>query len=259
MIKKIINKFISLFGYKLFKINKDQKNLSFDDIYKKKIQENPIIFDVGANRGQSIARFKKIFPKCVIHCFEPLDDEFLILKKNYSQDKSIILNNFALGEKIVKKKFYETVKSENSSFNKLKLNNKWLEIRSKQFNTSQENFVNHNKPKIVQILKLDDYCEKNDINFIDILKLDTSGFEYKVLIGSKKMITENKISSIETEFMFDDIYEIKSSFYEFEKEIIFNNFRIYAIDHFKGFKNIFEHMFGVYALYFNDKNKKDEL
>ena len=36
MIKRCINKFISLFGYKLFKINKDQKNLSFDDIYKKK-------------------------------------------------------------------------------------------------------------------------------------------------------------------------------------------------------------------------------
>ena len=55
--------------------------------------------------------------------------------------------------------------------------------------------------------------------------------------------------------MFDNVYETKSSFYEFEKEIILNNFRIYAIEHIKGFKNIFEYMFGVYALYFNEKNK----
>jgi FkbM family methyltransferase len=255
MIKRCINKFISLFGYKLFKINKDQKNLSFDDIYKNNIRENPIIFDVGANRGQSIKRFRKIFPKSIIHCFEPLEKEFLLLKKNYSQDKNIILNNFALGEKIEKKIFYESVKSENSSFNKLKLNTDWLKIRSKQFNTLEEKFVKLDEACFIQILKLDDYCLENNINFIDILKLDTSGFEYKVLIGSKKMIEETRIRAIETEFMFDNVYETKSNFYEFEKEIITNNFRIYAIEHVKGFKNIFEYMFSVYALYFNEKNK----
>ena len=90
------------------------------------------------------------------------------------------------------------------------------------------------------------------------LKIDTSGFEHKVLIGAKKMIQKNSIHSIETEFMFDDVYEKNTSFYEFEKEIVNNNFRLYAIDHINGLKNIFEYMFGVYALYFNKnyKNKK---
>jgi hypothetical protein len=72
------------------------------------------------------------------------------------------------------------------------------------------------------------------------------------------MIKQNSIHAIETEFMFDNVYETKTSFYEFEKEIVNDNFRIYAIDHIKGFKSIYEYMFGVYALYFNEryKNKK---
>tara|TARA_B110000037_G_C16929754_1_gene428072 strand:+ start:416 stop:610 length:195 start_codon:yes stop_codon:yes gene_type:complete len=64
------------------------------------------------------------------------------------------------------------------------------------------------------------------------------------------MIEESRIRVIESEFMFDNVYETKSSFYEFEKENIINNFRIYAIDHIKGFKNIFEYKFSVYTFVF---------
>ena len=70
------------------------------------------------------------------------------------------------------------------------------------------------------------------------------------------MIEESRIRVIETEFMFDNVYETKSNFYEFEKEIIINNFRIYAIDHIKGFKNIFEYKIDVHALYLKKKKKK---
>lgn len=110
MLKTIFQKIFSMFGYK---ITKKINIYSFDTIYKKEINESSIIFDVGANRGQSIERFRKNFPNCIIHCFEPL-----------------------------------------------------------------------------------------------------------------------------------------------EKEIVNDNFRIYAIDHIKGFKSIYEYMFGVYALYFNEKYKK---
>ena len=59
-IKKIIKNFFSLCGYEINKKNLEIKDLSFDEIYKIKIKSNPVIFDVGANQGQSIERFKKI-------------------------------------------------------------------------------------------------------------------------------------------------------------------------------------------------------
>ena len=39
-------------------------------IFKFAKNKNPIIIDIGANRGQSIATFSTIFPNAKIHCFE---------------------------------------------------------------------------------------------------------------------------------------------------------------------------------------------
>ena len=59
MIKNIIQKFFYLFGYEVKKkYNKDQQ---FNKILKEKIDDNPVILDIGANKGQSIERFMRIF------------------------------------------------------------------------------------------------------------------------------------------------------------------------------------------------------
>ena len=34
--------------------------------------KEPIIFDVGANTGQTLKTFKKLWPESIIHCFEPI-------------------------------------------------------------------------------------------------------------------------------------------------------------------------------------------
>jgi len=40
-------------------------------------KKRPIIFDVGANIGQSIISFKKNFPNSIIHSFEPCKKFFI--------------------------------------------------------------------------------------------------------------------------------------------------------------------------------------
>ena len=62
-IKQLINQCLGLLGYRVVK----KKYIHFDyaDLNKSikfLLKKNhPIIFDIGANRGQSIKRFKKIF------------------------------------------------------------------------------------------------------------------------------------------------------------------------------------------------------
>ena len=92
--KNKIKKILNSLGLEIRRIN--HKRLSFDDIYSQKIKKNPIIFDVGANIGQSIIRFRKNFPDSIIHSFEPVEKEYVNLKKKFSDDKKLILNNFAL-------------------------------------------------------------------------------------------------------------------------------------------------------------------
>ena len=69
--KNLINKLINLFGYKIIKVSSIDKS-DLNQITRILIQNpEPIIFDVGANKGQSIERYKKLFSKPEIHSFEP--------------------------------------------------------------------------------------------------------------------------------------------------------------------------------------------
>ena len=141
MIKRTIKKIIHNFGYDVKKINKEIKNDSFDEILKKNINSNSVIFDIGANKGQSIERFSQLFVNPTIHYFEPISDEFKELKKEYQNNKNVYLNNFALGEKKEIKEINITALSQNSSFNKINLRTKWLKTRSKQSITTEDGYV----------------------------------------------------------------------------------------------------------------------
>ena len=66
--KQFIQKIFNSFGYKVKKVKSvDDTNLddtNLDDITKLLIHKSePVIFDVGANKGQSITRYKKNFQK----------------------------------------------------------------------------------------------------------------------------------------------------------------------------------------------------
>ena len=76
--KKFIKRTINKLGFDLRRINRNSelKNLNFDDLLEDKISNNPIIFDVGGNKGQSIEKYLKIFDKPIIHSFEPIKTEF---------------------------------------------------------------------------------------------------------------------------------------------------------------------------------------
>ena len=76
VIKSAIHKLFNNFGYKIVGIKNLVKHNSFDALHKFILKEffngeKKVIFDVGANKGDSVKRFKKIFPNCKIYSFEP--------------------------------------------------------------------------------------------------------------------------------------------------------------------------------------------
>ena len=246
--KNKIKKILNSLGLEIRRIN--HKRLSFDDIYSQKIKKNPIIFDVGANIGQSIIRFRKNFPDSIIHSFEPVEKEYVNLKKKFSDDKKLILNNFALGEKEYEKDFYINAKTGTSSFYKLKPNTEWLKIRSKEYKTKIQEFTT--EVKQTKIVTLDSYCNKNNIKNIDILKLDTQGYEDKVLEGAIDILSKKNVKIVETEITFDDVYEKHINFYDIEKYLIKYNYRLVAMKRMY-FESIYEgYMFGTEVMYISE-------
>ena len=221
--KKITNYFLNKFGYKISKI----RTYNFDHIFKKfEKKHDNIIIDVGTNRGQSIENFVKIYTNYEIHCFEPLNNLYEELKKKYGHNKNIYLNNCALGDKNQESKFFKYHNDVNSSFNRPIDGSDWEKKKKKILNKEkliEEEFE-------VKILKLDEYFKANQLKFIDLLKIDTQGYEDKVLNGSNEILKNNKIKFIQVEFIMGNQYENRLNIIDYENHLIKNNFRLYGID-----------------------------
>ena len=157
IIKRRILAILKFFGYRIIKESRDRSNL--DRLHKIFLENSrsPIIFDVGANIGQTIHRFKRLNDNPIIHSFEPVKKDFQILTDKFKNDKSIYLNNFALGEKNYKKKFFSNNLIGSSSFSRLTPKTKWVKQRSFQHKIDPDQVFNESID--CQIMTLDHYCE----------------------------------------------------------------------------------------------------
>ena len=234
MTKKIIQSLVNFFGFKIVKIKK-KKYREFDQILKKILNKNKnIIFDIGANKGQSLYRFKKLFNDAHFYSFEPSFEAFKVLKSKYGNLSNIKLFNTALGSKKTKKMFYEYKNNELSSF--IKINKKFDETKKKIF---------------VEVDTIDSIFKKNNLKKINLLKMDTQGYEELILRGAENLIAKQKIDLIELEIILGNYYEKSSSFKKIEDTLSSGGYRLLALDR---RLNIFENKkFYFNALYASQK------
>ena len=196
---------------------------------------HPIIFDVGANVGSTLGEFKEWYPNSTVHCFEPQEECWESLEKQASQytTNEAIINKRAAGSvSNVSATFYShDITSGQSGFNKI--NTKSLDsvdlnkLSDSEAIQKYEETLNHERE--VEIIRSDDYMDSSGIEHVDLLKIDTQGYEEECLKGIENEF--NKIKIILTEIMFYDLYTKSLSFYDLEKYLIPNNFKIYDISH----------------------------
>src|SRR5262245_3318770 len=74
-------------------------------------ETSPVIFDVGANLGQTIDVVREYFRTPTIHAFEPSGVAFEKLRQTHAKLPRVYLNNLALGSKTGPKKFFENSSS----------------------------------------------------------------------------------------------------------------------------------------------------
>ena len=120
-----------------------------------------------------------------------------------------------------------TSHSGNSSFIKLNPNTEWINIRTKQAGVDKENYIK--RKENVNIDTIDNYLTLNNIDHVDLIKIDTQLYEDKVLQGCKNTIKNLKVDAIEMEIVFSDVYKKYFSFSDLEKYLTPYNFRFAAI------------------------------
>ena len=211
IIRNLIIKFFRLFGYIILK--KMHKDYGFNTVLTKLISDtHPLIFDIGAEDGSSCERYSRLFTKPILHVFEPRLEQFGIMKSKFNDKKNIYLNNVAVGSK-----------KEIKIFNQIKGGGRSSFLKSTVDNLSDQTQID------VQVITIDEYVNKNNIKRINLLKIDTQGYEDEVLKGAQETLKLNKIDIIETELILGNMYEKTLSFNEIENLIYAYGYKFFAL------------------------------
>jgi len=176
-------------GYELTPHNRLGVN-AYRDIERLCTVDQPICFDVGANVGQTIRKLRRTFPNCQVHSFEPASDPFRAMQADYGSMAGVHLVNAGLGRAPEKRVLLQQSDSRLNSYLEPG-DDHWSEV-SDQAETT--------------ILTLDGYCADHDIARIDLLKIDTQGFELEVLGGAERMLEARNIELIYLELNCGDMY-----------------------------------------------------
>jgi len=129
-----------------------------------------VVVDVGANIGYyTVLLANKVGNTGKIYAFEPDKTNFEILRKNVEVNnlKNVETINAAVGSKVGKLKLHKS--KDNLGDHKL--------------------YGSDGETEEVKIIKLDDFLKNKKI---DLMKIDTQGWEPEVIEGAKNIINRNK-------------------------------------------------------------------
>lgn len=156
-------------------------------LLKKKYQDNSlVVFDVGANKGNYADLVLKTFShkSLQLHCFEPSARTYSFLQNKIKSTPNILLNLFGLSSKEQSLILhYDTIASGMASVYTRNLDHIGTQL------TTEE---------VCQFKTLDQYCNQQEIEKIDLLKLDVEGHELEVLQGGLRILPN--IQFIQFEF-----------------------------------------------------------
>jgi len=177
------------------------------NIYFNKIE---VLFDVGAHHGETISFFKKNFNFKKIYSFEASPINFNNLKKKNLNNDNIIIENIAFSSKARTMVFKQCKETSSSTFTSINFNSNYYKKKTYFFN--KKNFYSNLN---IRTNTLFNYLRDYKISKIDILKIDTEGHEFEIILGLKKKISIVKF--IIFEHHFDNMLKKKYTFSEIHK------------------------------------------
>ena len=144
-----------------------------------------ILFDVGANVGQTTTGLIQYFPKSQIYCFEPVSTSFNTLCAKFSSYSNIHCIQKGIGSV---SGFANIILHDNSELNTI------VTDRPREDRKIGEE-------KIV-LETIDEFSIAENIAYIDVLKMDVQGWEMEVLLGAENLLRDKRIHFIYTEVGF---------------------------------------------------------
>ena len=149
----------------------------FADVRKSLPHFRPrVIFDVGANIGQTTAEYRREYPLARIVAFEPIAGVADMLAQRFSGDDRVTVERLALGDRTGDAHMQSADRSVASRMQPL-----------------------GSDGELVSVETLDDYARRSRQFEIDFLKIDTEGHDLAVVQGARNSLSEGRIGMVQVE------------------------------------------------------------
>ena len=216
IIKAIIY-ILSIFDY--------SNKIKIKNFFIKQFQHSSLnIIDIGAHKGETIKFFLKNFTVNKIFSFEPNIELFIELKKQNYPKENVEIFNYGVGKENKRGNLKIMNDTSSSTFNDLNENTQYFKKKKTFLSIFSKNNSLIQRAQSIEIINLSTFLHKKDLSKIDILKIDTEGYEYNILKGIEKLHFK-KIKFIYFEHHFDLMIEKKYKFFDINEHLINNNFK----------------------------------
>ncbi|MGB4843861.1 MAG: FkbM family methyltransferase [Ferruginibacter sp.] len=200
--KKYIHQFTRSLGFDFYALKDKSDGELLRLRWLKEMGINTVL-DIGANEGQFALMIRKLMPQATIYSFEPIPHCYEKLKTNFKNDKSFGAFNIACGDADAEIEMNINDFSPSSSLLEID------ELHVKNFKHTAAS-----KKQLIKVKALDGLHNELRLKKPYLIKIDTQGYEDKVIKGGAKMIADAQVVFIELTYkplykgqtLFDDIY-----------------------------------------------------
>jgi FkbM family methyltransferase len=223
-LKNLLKKVVRSLGIDISRLSslKRNRNQPADDpfLHQKRLllhKEVRVVFDVGANYGQTVRKYQHFFPEAVIYCFEPFDAGFSTISNAFKGCPLVKPYQLAISDSVGMKQFHCTTDSVMNSL---------LPLSPKAGILSDSR-----QAQIIEVRTstLDAFCQEHKIATVDILKLDIQGGELLALRGASRLLMSKAIDVIYCEVNFNEIYTGQAFFHDISKFLYDCEYTLYGL------------------------------
>jgi FkbM family methyltransferase len=169
-----------------------------DDDQARLVAGAQVVFDVGANVGQSAKTYRRLYPHADIWSFEPFPTTYEHLCRSLADEK-----------------FHPVALALSDQITKAELNIGAVSIT----NSLLRRETDTGEAIEIQTDTLDHFCNEHAISNIDILKVDVEGAEDRVFRGAKDMLSRRAIRSVFVEVYFRPVYDGMPMFWDLNAQL----------------------------------------
>jgi FkbM family methyltransferase len=180
-----------------------------------------VIFDVGANVGDTAQQYRTLFPGATIHAFEPFPAVYRELADRFAADPAVRPHQAAVTDASGTRRLY---------VNEAHVTNSLLPVNPASGDWARAGAPQGpDKAVDVPAITLDEFCAAEGLRGIDLLKMDIQGGEGMALEGAAGLLARKAVRVVYLEVEFAPLYEGQAYFCDITRILNRHGYRVFGL------------------------------